>query len=346
MAKNKNKNFFAGESALLDYLTPGALGLTPVVELPASANPFHKDGVRIFVKLVQALPLANIKSLPSYMMLKSIPSGQRPKIKHLVEYSSGNTVLSLSVLSKYFGIPNMHAIITPDVPEHKKRLLRLVGTNILISHGPASPGVFDQTGGVYEAKQLGRKSGWYNFNQYTNKGNPGAALQYVGKEIWRQFGRKLSIFVSSIGTAGTIKGAGGYLKDKIPKLFILGAAIKTGSTIPGPRGEIAIHKLGIKWQKTVDEVAPINAKSAFSKSLELIRLGLFVGPSTGMQFAALLGKLRKLKKNNALKQFRGKNGDIICCFLACDTMFPYIDDYFTNLPKRLFPKIKNLKNGK
>ncbi len=340
--RDKNK-VFEGESALFSYLAPGSLGPTPVVELPSSLNPYHKDRVRIFIKLVQSVPLTNIKSLPAYLMLGSIPKGERMKIKNLVEYSSGNTVLSLAVLSKYFGIPTMHAIITPDVPEHKKRLLRLVGANLLISHGPPSPGVFDEVGGIYDAKTLGGKPGWHNLHQYINQGNPSAAEVYVGEELWGQLGSKLSLLVASIGTGGTITGAGRHLKKKIPGIYVLGTAIQEGASIPGPRGEEMIHKLGIRWQEVVDEVIPIGTEPAFRKSLDLIRAGLFVGPSTGMQLAALLNKLKKIKKENAFNVFRNGDGEVVACFVACDTMFPYIDDYFTNLPKNLFPKIKDLK---
>ena len=119
---NKKDKLFEGEGAVASYLAPGSMGSTPLVELPRDLNPFKRDKVRIFIKLMQFVPLSNIKSLPSFMMLNSLSKQKRKKIKNLVEYSSGNTVLSLTVLSKHFGIPNMHAIITPDVPEHKKRL--------------------------------------------------------------------------------------------------------------------------------------------------------------------------------------------------------------------------------
>ncbi len=236
----------------------------------------------------------------------------------------------------------MRAIITPDVPEHKKRLLRLVGANLLISHGPPSPDVFAPVGGVYEAKMLGQRPGWHNFNQYLNPDNPGAAREYVGKELWRQLGKSLSLLVASIGTGGTVLGAGSYLKKKIPNLHVLGVAIKEGSSIPGPRGEGAIDKLGLPWKKAVDEVIAIDEKSAYQKSLELVRAGLFVGPSTGMQYAGLLSKLQEHKRKGGLKKFRNRKGEVLATFVACDTMFPYIDDYFAILPKNYFPKIKDL----
>ncbi|MEI8270125.1 MAG: pyridoxal-phosphate dependent enzyme, partial [bacterium] len=246
------------------------------------------------------------------------------------------------ILSQYFGISKMNAIITSDVPEHKKKLLQLIGTNLLISDGSPCPGVFDEEGGIFDAKKLGKKSGWYNLNQYVNPGNVESSIEYIGKELWFQFGERLSVFTASIGTGGTITGAGGYLKSKKSNIKVIGTAIKKGSHIPGPRGEIEINKLGIEWKGTVDEVVPVDSKSAFSKSLELVRLGIFVGPSTGMQLAAILTKIKEYKKKNLLKELRNKEGEVVCCFLACDSMVPYIDEYFENLPKSFFPKIKNL----
>ncbi len=339
---DKDKKIYEGEDAIKSFILPENFGLTSVVELPKSLNPFLKDRVRIFVKLVHSAPLGNIKSLPAFMMLKNIKESERKKIKNLVEYSSGNTALSLTILSQYFGIPKMNAIITPDVPEHKKKLLQLVGTNLLISHGNPCPEVFGSDGGIYDAKMLAKKEGWYNLNQYTNLSTIEASYKYIGEELWYQFGEKLSIFIASMGTTATITGAGSYLKTKKSNIKIIGTAIKKGSSIPGPRNEVMIHKLGIDWKPIVDEVVPIDSRSAFEKSLALVRLGIFVGPSTGMQLAAILVKIKEYKKKNILKKLRNKNGEVVCCFLACDGMVPYIDDYFENLPKKFFPKIKDL----
>ncbi|MFA5750830.1 MAG: pyridoxal-phosphate dependent enzyme [Candidatus Paceibacterota bacterium] len=340
--KTKQKKVFEGENAFFEFLKPEGTSPTPLVELPKAFNPFHKDKVRIFMKLINFVPLFNIKSLPSYEMLSTIPENELKKIKHLVEYSSGNTVLSLTVLSKYFGIPNMHAIITPDVPEHKKRLLRLLGTNIMISHGPSCPDVFANTGGVYEAKKMGKKKGWHNLHQYINPANLKAGEKYVAKELIDQLGDNMTLFMCSIGTAGTIAGATKYLLKKNPKLKIIGTCIKEGSSIPGPRSESHIHKLAFPWEKTVHEIISMDQTHSFKTSLDLIRAGMFVGPSTGMQLSALYEKLKEYKKKNRLKELKNKEGEIVTCFLACDTMFPYIDDYFKNLPSSLFPEIKNI----
>ncbi|HAQ39282.1 MAG TPA: hypothetical protein DCQ58_12310 [Saprospirales bacterium] len=342
MLSDRDKKIYAGKDAVHSFLKPAGVGFSPVIELPDSVNPYNGDQVRIFIKMVQFMPLFNIKALPAYNMLANIRPEDLDEITDLIEYSSGNTVLSLAVFAQYFGIPNMHAIITPDVPASKKRLLQLVGAHLLISHGPASPDVFAQEGGIWEAKNIGQKKSWHNLNQYINEENKNASYKYIGKEIWDQIGDDLSIFVASIGTGGTIYGSGSFLKQQHPNVFILGTAIQKGSSIPGPRGEVMIHKLGIPWEKVTDEVISINAYNAFYYSLQLIRLGLFVGPSTGMQLAALHQKIDMLKENNQLDTFRNQRGQIVCSIIGCDTMFPYIDDYFEVLDDQHFHPARDM----
>lgn len=343
MSKDFHKKVFEGENAIASFLTPQSLGLTPLVELSETLNQFKKDKVRIFIKLLSFVPLLNIKSLPAWEMLNGIDKNSLSRIKHLVEYSSGNTVLSLTILSKYFGIENVHAIITPDIPEHKKRLLRLVGTDLMVSHGKSCPGVHDKDGGVYEAKIMGKKKGWYNLCQYLNENSLLASENYIGHELWDQLGERLTILVSSMGTSGTILGAGRFIKNKNKNVYVIGASIARGSSIPGPRGEDDLSKLGFDWQSVVDKTFPVDTFSAFKSSLDLIRAGLFVGPSSGMQLHTINRILKDLKKKNQLDQYRNKDGEVLIAFIAGDTMFSYIDDYFKVLPKKYFKKDKNLK---
>ena len=247
-----NKNIFKGEKSIFNYLTPGSLGPTPLVELPERLNPYKKDGAHIYIKLVETAPLANIKSIPAWYMLKAIPKMELKKINDLVEYSSGNMALSLTILSKHFGIPKMHTIITPDVPKNKQNLLKLLGTDLIISNGPSCPDVRAEVGGVWEAAQMGKKSGWKNLGQYSNQNIPKGTGQTIGGEIFKQLGNKLDIFCASIGTSGTVFGISSYLKNKIPKLYVVAVSAKKGSSIPGPRGEDQVKKLYFPWSNTVD----------------------------------------------------------------------------------------------
>lgn len=336
---------FEGVDGLRDYLTPGALGPTPLVELPASLNPFQDKHVRIFIKLATALPLGNIKSLPAWNMLEtfidetSVPSSINPLPQSLIEYSSGNTALSLTILAPYFGIPETRAIIAPNVPEIKQRLLRLVGTKLMITHGPASPQVFAPEGGIFEATTAAASHNWKHLNQYTNPANPDASSRFIARELIEQLGERLGIMVASIGTSGTITGLATTLKDYNSRIKIVGTSIKTGSSIPGPRGEIAIQSLAFPWQSLVDVELPITTVPAYTRALELIRSGLFVGPSTGMQLEATYHYLERILASGEDQSLRASNGDLIVTFLACDSMYPYIDDFFKVLPESSFPEI-------
>ncbi len=343
MKNIKNKKIFEGENAVFDFLNPNNFPMTPLVELPSSLNKFKKDKVRIFIKLSHFLPLQNIKSLFAWGMLSGLSEKVKKDTQHLVEYSSGNTVFSLTVLSKYFGIPNMHAIITPDVPEEKKKVLKLLGAELFISSGPSSPDVFADIGGVYEAKKMGEQAGWHNMNQYINPNSPKASEDFIGKDLWGQTDGNIGIYCSSIGTGGTIYGTGSYLKKKNKNILVVGASIKRGSSIPGPRGEDMIKKLGFPWWDVVDKTVPIDQQSAYKKSLELIRAGILVGPSTGMQLSMIEKIIPKMKKNKTLNKYKNKKGEVMVVFTAGDTMFPYVDQYFKILPEKYFKKEKMLK---
>lgn len=321
-----NKNIFKGEKAIFNYLTPGSTGPTPIVELPLRLNPYLKDDVHIYIKLVQSVPLANIKSLPAWHMLSAISKKELKNIKHLVEYSSGNTALSLAILSRHFGIPNMHAIITPDVPKNKQNILKLLGANLIISDGPSCPDPQSNIGGVWDAKQMGKQKGWKNLNQYINYNVPKGEGKTIGKELFEQFGKKLDILCVSLGTGGTLFGLGSYLKKKIPNIFVIANSIKKGDSIPGPRGEDRVRKVFFPWWKVTDLEWPVAARPAFEMSLKLIREGIFVGPSTGMQLAGILEVLTKKKTEGKLQKTNA-------VLIACDTMFPYIDEYFAVLPE-------------
>ncbi len=133
-----SRNVWSGPHAVRDFLDPDLGMPTPLVELPDNLNPFYKDGVRIFAKLMHFLPLANVKSLPAYNMLREKElQGKLAGVRSLVENSSGNTVFSLAVIGKIFGIPHTKAIVSHEVSRGKLPLLRLFGTEILVNEEPS-----------------------------------------------------------------------------------------------------------------------------------------------------------------------------------------------------------------
>ena len=117
------------------------------------------------------LPLANVKSLPAYNMLSEMPDNQKAK-KLIIENSSGNTVFSLAVIGRVFGIPQTKAVVSHEVSEGKLKLLRLFGAEIIVNEEPICPDPKDPTSGIYKAKVWAKENNWFNPGQYDNEANP------------------------------------------------------------------------------------------------------------------------------------------------------------------------------
>jgi len=142
-------NVFTGEDSLKQFLNPGQ-HITPLVELPAFLNPFLVDGVHIFLKMQNFLPLANVKSISARGMLNQVQNISQ--YKGLVENSSGNTAFSLAVLGRLFGIETMKARVSNEVTEGKLKLLQLFGVQSCINKEQICPNPKDPESGIQKAK--------------------------------------------------------------------------------------------------------------------------------------------------------------------------------------------------
>ena len=195
----KQLNVFEGKNAVRDFLNPSNNPMIPLVELPTQCNPFHKDGVQIFAKLMNMLPLANVKSLPALnMLLEAEESGRLKKVHTLIENSSGNTVFSLATIARLFGIEKTKAIVSHEVTWGKLQLLRLFGTQILVNEEPICPDPSDKESGIYKARQKGKSKGWFNPGQYDNEANPRAHAKWTAPQIWKQTDGKITLFCAGV----------------------------------------------------------------------------------------------------------------------------------------------------
>ena len=336
-----NSNVFSGENALRDYLNPDNHPPLPLVELPASLNPHREKGVRIFLKLMHFLPLANVKSLPAYNMLEEAERrGKLASVKALVESSSGNTMLSLAILGRAFGIQRTLALASNQVEPGKLQLLRFLGIDIRIIEENICPDPCDPESGINQAKRMGESAGWLNAGQYDNQANPQAHERWTGPQIWSQTEGKVTLLVAGLGTTGTLCGTGAYLKVQNPKIRALGVIREANNPVPGVRTENLLKQVGFDWQRVADDLIPIGTCPAYEASLTLCRAGIFVGPSSGFAFAGLLAHLSEQSAND-LDRMRNEDGEVLAIVIAPDSPFPYIDEYFRYLGSESFPKIEN-----
>lgn len=337
-----NLNLFKGENAIKDFLNPDKNPLIPLVELPAECNPFTRDGVRIYAKLMNMLPLANIKSLPALnMLLEAEESGKLNKVHTLIENSSGNTVFSLATIAQLFGIKKTKAIVSHEVTWGKLQLLRLFGTQILVNEEPICPDPSDKESGIYKAMQKGKQKGWFNPGQYNNEANPRAHAKWTAPQIWKQTDGKITVFCAGVGTTGTILGVGSYLKKRSRNVTVVGVARSPNNPVPGVRTPNLLREIAFDWQKVTDHMETIGTKESFTESLKLCRAGLMVGPSSGFALAGLFNFLSKQKANGNLDDLRNRNGEIVAVFICPDSPLPYLNEYFEYLDESDFPTIEN-----
>lgn len=338
--EQKARNVFEGDTSLTDFLNPDNGPYTPLVEIPKHINPFHKNGVRVFAKLMNTLPLANVKSLPALnMLLEAKNKGSLENVDTIIENSSGNTVLSLAVIARLFGINTTKAVVSHEVSKGKLNLLRFLGTEIIVNEEPICPDPNDKTSGIYKSKQWARENNWFNPGQYDNEDNPNAHYKWTAPQIWEQTNGKIDILSVGLGTTGSVVGLGTYLKEKKEQIEIVGVSRIANNPVPGVRTNNLLREIAFDWSKNVDHQEEVGTVESFRLSLELCRAGILVGPSSGF---ALKGLYNYLEKQDVL-EIKEK----VAVFICPDSPLPYIDEYFEFLETSDFPSIENehlLKN--
>lgn len=323
-------NTFIGENAISDFLNPKNI-FTPIVELGESLNPFLDKGVRIFIKLMSHTALMNIKHVSVYSMLKNAtPQYGKDSI---VESSSGNTALSLSILGQYFGYKQNKFFFSHRVPISKLNIIKLIADEIEINKEPLCPDKQDDNSSINKAKRLANTLSFTNLDQYSNPANPKGHYDVTGEQIVQQLKSvKLSVdyLFAAVGTTGTISGTSSRLKEEFRHLKTIGVASSDDISRLGARSVNLLDEIEFDWKQYVDDMIEVDTQSAFINSLKLIKKGLLVGPSTGHIYSGLL---KYISTNNL------KNSSIT--FVACDTFFPYVDEYVKNIPSSLLAKVIN-----
>jgi len=337
-------NIFSGKNSILDFLNPDKNNFLPLVEIPPHLNPYYKEGVRIYAKLLNMLPLLNVKSLPAISMLnKAKKDGRLKEVAKLIENSSGNTALSLSVLGRLMGIKITEAFVSHEISDRKLKLLRLFGVNVIVSEESICPDPADKNSGIYKAKKIGNKPGCFNAGQYENNFNPKSHKKWTAKQIWEQLDGDLQLFCSGLGTTGTMVGCSKFFNKQNKKIRTVGVIRSPNNPVPGVRTRNLLNIIAFNWRNYTDYIEEVGTKDSFKESLKLIRNGLVVGPSSGLAFAGLLKHLQSLKDQNKLGELKNNKSKINAVFICCDTPFVYLDDYFQYLNDSYFPKIKNKK---
>lgn len=272
------------------YLTE-LIGNTPLLEL-THWQARHGLKARVLAKLEYMNPLGSVKDrVAAAMIEEGIRQGKIDQDTVIIEPTSGNTGIGLALVA---AVKGLHLILTmPDTMSlERRKIVSALGAEIVLT-----PGIEGMRGSIGKAEEL-RDSYGNAFipQQFDNPANPAIHRQTTAEEIWRDTDGKVDIFISSVGTGGTITGTAQGLKGHKPDVQIVAVEPKDSAVLHGGRpGPHAIQGIGAGFipkvldMSLVDDVIDVSNEDAYGRAREVAKTdGLLVGISSGASLQAAL----------------------------------------------------------
>jgi len=238
----------------------------------------------ILAKLEGDNPAGSVKDRPALNMI--VQAQARGDIKpgdHLIEATSGNTGIALAMAAAIMGY-RMTLIMPDNATDERKWAMTAYGAELVeVSQAEGMEGARDL------AQKMQAQGQGVVLDQFNNPDNPMAHYEGTGPEIWRDTQGRVTHFVSSMGTTGTIMGVSAYLKTQNSDIQIVGLQPEDGASIPGIRRWPEQYMPGIFDRAKVDTVMDISQTDAENAMRRLAREeGIFCGVSAGGSVAAAL----------------------------------------------------------
>ncbi|TRO66534.1 cysteine synthase CysM [Christiangramia sabulilitoris] len=250
------------------------VGNTPLVK---AKRVFQKEGVELYFKLEGQNPGGSVKDRAAYNMIKSaLDRGDIDKNTKLIEATSGNTGIALAMIAGIFGL-NIELVMPENSTVERVQTMRAYGAKVILTS--ADDGIEGSRDFAEEKMNTGE---YFMLNQFANDDNWQAHYKTTGPELWFDTNKRITHFVSSMGTTGTIMGSSTYLKEKNPEIQIVGVQPTDDSRIPGIRKWPEAYLPKIFNPKKVDRVLEVSEKEAIEMSRRLAEEeGIFAGMSSG-----------------------------------------------------------------
>lgn len=284
------------------------IGKTPLLEL-SNYNKKHNLKAKIIGKLEYFNPAGSIKDRVAYAMI--IDAEKRKLLKPgsvIIEPTSGNTGIGLAAVA---AAKRYKVILTmPETMSIERRnLLKAYGAEIVLTDGTRG-----MEGAIEKADELSKEmENSFIPNQFSNPINPEIHRKTTGPEIWNDTDGKVDIFVSTIGTGGTITGTGEYLKSKNPSIRVVAVEPANSAILSGNKpGSHGIQGIGAGFVPDTlntdiyDEIIAVNDDDAFATGKEIAKTdGLLLGISSGaaLYAATVLAKHSENKGKNIVVIF-------------------------------------------
>ncbi len=269
------------------------VGGTPLVRLKRlPGSDVEARGNLILAKLEGNNPAGSVKDRPALSMIRR--AEQRGDIKPgdtLIEATSGNTGIALAMAAAMGGY-RMLLVMPENQSVERRQAMRAFGAELVLT---------PKDGGMELARDVAGKmrdeGRGIVLDQFANPDNPLAHYEGTGPEIWRETQGRLTHFVSSMGTTGTIMGVSRYLKEQNPAVCIVGCQPEQGSQIPGIRKWPEAYLPKIYERSRVDRVESVSQGEAEEMTRRLAcEEGIFAGVSSGGALVVALRLAREAEK--------------------------------------------------
>ena len=265
------------------------IGNTPLLELSNYESKFAQRA-KIVAKLEYFNPAGSVKDRIGFAMIKDAEDkGLLHPGSVIIEPTSGNTGVGLAFVSAVRGY-KLILTMPETMSVERRRLLKAYGASLVLTPGPDG-----MKGAVAKAEELQKATpGAIVLQQFKNPANPAAHRATTAKEIWRDTGGKVDIFVAGVGTGGTVSGVGKGLKEENSAIKIVAVEPASSPVLSGGKpGPHKIQGIGPGFvpdvfdRSVVDNILTIDNDDAFETSRKLAKLeGLLVGISSGAAVAA------------------------------------------------------------
>lgn len=264
------------------------VGNTPLAQL--RRIPGNTSNV-ILAKLEGNNPAGSVKDRPALsMIVRAEARGDIRPGDTLIEATSGNTGIALAMAAAVRGY-KMILVMPESQSVERCQIMRVYGAELLLTPKEGSMELARDT-----AEKLRAEGKGIILDQFANPDNPLAHYEGTAPEIWRDTQGKLTHFVSSMGTTGTIMGTSRFLKEQNPKVQIIGVQPDGESSIPGIRKWPEAYLPKIFDRSRVDRIIEVSSANAEHTMREVARLeGLFCGPSSGGALWSALQLCRELE---------------------------------------------------
>lgn len=271
------------------------VGNTPIVELQKLNT---NTGVKIFAKLEGNNPGGSVKDRTAFFMIKNaLNRGGINKNTKLIEATSGNTGIALSLMAKLFGL-EIELVMPSSSTRERVLTMEAFGAKVTLLDTIEICRDYAQ-----EKSATGK---FYFLNQFVNPDNYRAHYNTTAPEIWKDTNGGITHFVSAMGTTGTIMGCSRFFKEQDSNIQIIGCQPTPESSIPGIRRWPTEYLPKIFEPSRVDRIMDVSQEEATEMTRKLAKEeGIFAGMSSGGAASAAIRLAKELPSG-------------VIVFIACD----------------------------